>query len=137
VIARGRTISTRLPTWLDEALRELFQAKGEGPSEGLRRVAEEWWTMDHYPKLEFRDGTFERRAALRDGPEVWEIVFVQREYGDDLVGLYEHFGPVDREAIDQALAYYRESPQPIDRRIEENDRIGRRLEAEWVASRGS
>jgi hypothetical protein len=31
--------------------------------------------MDRYPKLEFRDGTFERRAALRDGPEVWEIVF--------------------------------------------------------------
>ena len=133
----GATISTRLPTWLDEALRELFQANGEGPSEGLRRVAEEWWAMNRYPKLEFRDGTFERRAALRDGPEVWEIVFVQRDYREDLVGLYEHFGPVDREAIDQALAYYQESPQRIDRRIEENDRIGQRLETEWLASRGS
>jgi hypothetical protein len=37
---------------------------------------------------------------------------------------------VEREAIDQALAYYRESPQRIDRRIEENDRIGERLETE-------
>ena len=87
-------------------------------------------------------GVSRRDVRAQSGPEkrsggLGEIVFVQRDYGNDLEGLYEHFGPVDRKAIDQALAYYRESPQRIDRRIEENDRIGRRLETEWLASRGS
>lgn len=93
--------------------------------------------MEHYPRLEFRDGTFERRAALRDGPEVWEIVDVRRSYGDDLEGLYEHFGPLDGEAIDEALTYYGRFSAEIDRVIEENDRVGRRLEEDWLASQAS
>ncbi len=130
----GRTFSTRLPGWLEAELREAFHTSGEGASEGLRRIVEEWWAMDRYPKLEFRDGAFERRVALRDGPEVWEIVYVQREYGADLEGLCEHFGSLDREAIDQALQFYRRCPAAIDRKIDENERVGRRLEGEWTAT---
>lgn len=119
-----KTISTRLPVWLDSELRAFFEDHGQGPSEGYRLVVEEWWAMRKFQEIEFRDGPSGRRAALRGGPEVWEIVSVWREYdnGDEF---RDHFAWLPGEALDEALNYYRSLPEEIDELIAENDRFER------------
>ena len=124
-------ITTRLPDWLDAELKEVFSTTGEGRSEGLRRVAEEWWTLEHLPGIEFRDGYSRRRASVRGGPDVWEIVMVARDYGDDRAGLQAHFGWLEPEKIDQALAYAQRFSAQIQGEIDANDRAGRVLEEQF------
>lgn len=121
-------LTTRLPGWLDEELRRFFGEHKLGPSEGLRRVADEWWVMENFPAIEFRDDPFGRREALRSGPEVWEVVMVQRDYGEDRRGLETHFADIPAEHLDQALSYYRRFPERIDAMIKENERVARFLE---------
>lgn len=122
-----RPMSVKLRPWLDEELRREFEERGESTSEGLRRILEEWWTLQHLHEIEFRQTLGGRRAAVREGPEVWEIVSVARDYGDDVDGLREHFGWLDEESLDAALAYYEVFPERIDVLIEENRRTGRYL----------
>lgn len=127
-------ITTRLPEWLDEELRRLFDEYGEGRSEGLRRVAEEWWVTSRFPSIGFRDGPAGRRAVVRGGPDVWEVVMVWREYEGDVDAVREHFGGrLRRDEIDQALAYYERFRDAIDATITENERIGRYLEQRRAA----
>ena len=124
------SISTRVHSWLRDTIVEFGKALGEGPSEALRRVAEEWWAMREFPAIEFREGVTGRRAGLRSGPDVWEVILVWRDYDPDRERLYEHFGEhVPREHLDQALAYYERFREEIDRRIAENERVAARLQA--------
>lgn len=120
------TMSARLDGWLKDDLEEFWRAHGEGPSAGLRRVAEEWWAMREYPAIHFEDGVAGRRARLRGGPDVWEVVSVWRDFEPDREAFYEHFTPhTDREVLEQALAYAERFPEEIERRLAQNDRIER------------
>lgn len=122
------TITARLDSWLKSDLERFWKSHGEGPSTGLRRVAEEWWAMSHFPEIAFRDGVSGRRAVLRSGPDVWEIVMVARDYGDDRKALREHFGDaISADALDQALAYAERFPNEIETMIAENERMERLL----------
>lgn len=122
-----RPMSVKLPPWLDEELRREFEERGVNTSEGLRRVLEEWWVGRHLPRIEFREGLTGRRAALRDGPEVWEVAAVLEDYGEDREGLAEHFGWLDPEALEAALAYRERFPERVEAQVAENERVGRRL----------
>lgn len=122
------TITARLDEWLEREIRAFWEAHGEGPSAGLRRVAEEWWALQTFSSLEFRDGVSGRRAGVRDGPDVWEIAMVAKEYGDHREGLYEHFGGfVTREALQHALAYAERFPDAVSAMLERNARMERLL----------
>lgn len=118
------TLSARLDDWLKDEIVKFWRAHGEGPSSGLRRVAEEWWAMKEFPAIVFRDGVSGRRAVLRGGPDIWEVVAVARDYGTDREGFYEHFRDfMEKEALDQAIAYAERFPERIDAQIAENERI--------------
>ena len=120
--------TTRLPDWLVRALHTFWREHGEGPSVGLRRTVEEWWALQEFPAIEFRDGVSGRRAALREGPDVWEVAMVARDYRGDMGRLETHFGShVSRDALTQALAYAARFPEEIDQWITENERVGRFL----------
>lgn len=120
------TMSARLDDWLKESLEEFWRAHGERPSTGLRRVAEEWWALQHFPALTFHDGVSGRRARLRGGPDIWEVVTVWRAYAPDREAFDEHFAPyVDRAALDQALAYADRFGEEIEAAIRQNDRLER------------
>jgi uncharacterized protein (DUF433 family) len=86
--------------------------------------------MNLFPAIEFRDGPSGRRASVRGGGDVWEIMMVARDYGDDLAGLRAHFEHLSQEQFDQALAYAERFSGQIQEEIEENDRVGRWAEAE-------
>lgn len=119
--------SLRLPAWLEDELEEEFERAGMSTSEGMRRALEEWWALRAYDHIEFREGLTGRYAAVRGGPEVWEIVMVASFYGEDREGLREHFGWLEAEAVDEALDYYERFPDRVDDRIEENERVGEAL----------
>ena len=121
------TMTVRLEKWLKEDVESFSKAQGEKPSSGLRRVVQEWWAGQHFPALTFRDGVSGRRAVLRDGPDVWEVVMIARDYGDDRPALQEHFCHVSPDALDQALAYAERFPEEIDAMIAENERVARLL----------
>lgn len=67
-------LSTRLPRWLDEQIRQEFGRLGVSPSTGLRQILEEWWVARRFPALEHRDPEFTRFAAIRRGPGVVEWI---------------------------------------------------------------
>ena len=118
--------TTRLASWLRDDLDLLWKTRGEDPSTGLRRIVEEWWAMENYPAIVFRDGISGRRAILRAGPDVWEVVMVARDYGDDRESLRLHFGEsVSQEALDQALAYAERFPEAVEAMIAGNERVER------------
>jgi hypothetical protein len=118
--------TTRLASWLRDDLDLLWKTRGEDPSTGLRRIVEEWWAMENYPAIAFRDGVSGRRAILRSGPDVWEVVMVARDYGDDRESLRLHFGEsVSQEALDQALAYAERFPEAVEAMIAGNGRVER------------
>lgn len=122
------TRTARLEDWLDETLRDFWAQRGVGPSSGLRFVAREWWTGEHLPLLEFRDGVTGRRAGIEGGPDVWEIALLAEEYGADPQAIHAHLGQrVPLEAIRQALEYARRFPEEIDERLAEHARMERVL----------
>ncbi len=131
------TVTARLEDWLKEDVEAFWHSHGERPSPGLRRVVQEWWATQRLPAITFRDGVSGRRAVLRDGPDVWEVVMVARDYGDDRAGLYAHFaGFVAPEALDQALAYAEHFPEETEAMLAENTRVERLLGAPGGSTRG-
>jgi hypothetical protein len=124
------SLSTRVKGWLRKEIVDFGRRQREGPSEALRRVTEEWWAMSRFPAIEFRDGVTGRRAGVRGGPDVWEVVMVWKDHDPNREGLYDHFGGhVSQEGLDQALAYHERFSEEIDERIEENRRVAGRLES--------
>lgn len=124
------SLSTRVERWLRDEIVGFGRRYRRGPSEALRDVAEEWWALTQFPAIEFRDGITGRRAGLRGGPDVWEIIMVWRDYAPDREPFYEHFGAyVSRGALDQALTYYDSFTREIDELVEDNLRTAARLES--------
>lgn len=117
-----RPLCARLSPELEEELAVFFDEHGWGPSEGLRVVIEEWVAASAIPDIEFRSGPLGRRAAVRGGPEVWEIVSVAHEAPADH-DLYAHFSWLDRRKVLAALEYYERFPEPIDAILARNERL--------------
>lgn len=119
-------ISARVDDWLKDSLETFWRAHGEKPSSGLRRVEEEWWAMQEYPAIMFEDGVAGRRARLRGGPDVWEVIAVWHDYAPDREGFREHSAPrVGVAALDQALAYAERFTDEIEAMIGQNERLER------------
>lgn len=119
-----RPIATRLPTWLDDRLRWQFRHRGEGPSVGLRRVVEEWWTHETFPVLEFRDGPRGRQASIAGGPEVWQIVAIWRSSGESAWLIERTFPAVTERLLEQVLEYAILFAEPIEAAIQRHGGTG-------------
>lgn len=116
-------ICVRLSAPADLRLRERFDLLGMTPSGGLRMLVDEWLAMADQGSIEFRDGAFGRRAAVRGGPEVWEIVVAASAYEDDRAGLEAHFGWLEPAKIEEALKYYESRREEIDGLLAEIERV--------------
>lgn len=91
-------------------------------------IVRERWAVTHLPAIIFRDGPGGRRAGLRSGPDVWEILMVARDYGDDREGLLAHFGgTIPAAEMEQALTYASLFRAEIDGMIAGNEEAARRL----------
>lgn len=103
----------------------MFEDLRVGPSAGLRIIVEEWLALTRFPDVEFRHTPFGRRAAVRGGPEIWEIIRIWQSY-KSVAELYEHFGWLERDVVDQAIQYYQDFPVAVNEILEEHSRISYR-----------
>jgi hypothetical protein len=107
---------------MEAELERRFDEQGWSPSEGLRSVVREWLAADRFPRIEFRDTALGRRAAVRGGPEVWEIASVAGSGGVD-GRVREHFSWVDPRGLEDAVAYAGTFPDEIRKIIDRNRRL--------------
>lgn len=120
-----RPLCTRLPPDVEAELASALEAREWGPSEGLRSVVREWLATQRFRWIEFRDTALGRRAALRDGPEVWEVAMVAGEELEVGGRLTRHFARVPPEALEEALRYAAEQRDEIGAIVERNRRLAR------------
>jgi hypothetical protein len=102
----SHVLATRLPEPLRREVRDFAKRHRLGPSEALRAIVAEWAEQRAFPSVEFRDGPGGRRAALRNGPELWEVALIAGDAGDDVEALRGKLGsPLPAESLREALAY--------------------------------
>jgi len=123
---------------LDEALAARLDGAAEAAGVTTPALAaaaiEEWLRMERHPGVCFRNGAAGRRAALHDGPDIWQLMTHLRgasgEDGDriretaDLLGLPER-------SVRTAVRYYAAHRAEIDGWIRRNDEAA----VEWRARR--
>jgi uncharacterized protein (DUF433 family) len=89
----------------------------------LEALADEGLRMRRLAGIGFMGPEHDRRAyLLGTGLEVWEVVELYRDYGEEEKGLMLEAHPVTERQLRVALAYHREYPEEIDRHVRENAR---------------
>jgi len=126
-----KTLSFRIPDEVSETIDELTRRWPESTdSEVYRRIIEEWARVQEHPGIRFVDGPAGRRAALVGGPDVWEVVVIDRDFGGVSETIQEAYPWLVRERLEAALSYAEAYPDEIERLIEENRRAAEELEQE-------
>lgn len=86
--------------------------------------------LQQFPGIVFRSGPTARRAALADGPDVWEVIrgLKQAHSGaGDPVEMLIASSNLREEQIRLAADYYSVYPDEVDVRIREDDVAAARL----------
>ena len=118
-----RPLCVRLPRRLEAEVERVFRERQWRPSQGLKTILQEWLATEKFARIEFRETRAGRRAALRDGPEVWEIAAAA---GPDLAmsaAVGQAFAGTRSAALEDALAYAKEYPDQIRAIIAHEERI--------------
>lgn len=119
---------------MDEAvlarLETLSKREGQPRSRVAEQLIDEGIRMREFPGIVFRSGPAGRRAALADGPDVWEIIRGlkrARSGGEDPLELLRASTDLSRAQIQLAADYYISYPDDVDARIREDDLAANRL----------
>jgi hypothetical protein len=115
-------------------LRDAAARHGTSASALAERLIDEGLRLEAHPRVTFRDGPSGRRAALINGPDVWEVVAAivgsdsppstRESQAADLLGL-------SIAQVNAAMAYYAEFTGEIDQRIAFNRAEADRQLALW------
>ncbi|WP_419162782.1 hypothetical protein [Candidatus Palauibacter sp.] len=120
-----RPLCTRLSRELESELERVFREQQWSPSEGLRQILHEWLGAQKYPQIEFRETRAGRRAALRGGPEVWEVAAAAGPACAMSAAVGQRFAGTRTEALEEALAYAKENAAEIDPIVAREQRVAR------------
>lgn len=89
----------------------------------LEALADEGLKVRRFPGIGFMRPEHDRRAHLSGtGLEMWEVIELHRDYGEEKRELLLEARPLTGRQLDVALAYYRENPGEIDLHLRENAR---------------
>ncbi len=113
-----------------DRLEKLSERMGQPRSRVAEQLIDEGIRLREFPGIVFRSGPTGRRAALADGPDVWEIVrgLKQARSGKgDPVELLMASSNLREEQIRLAADYYSVYPDEIDARIREDEEAATRL----------
>ncbi len=121
--AKGKPFTMRLRRDFEELLEVEARRLRRSKAQVLEALADEALRMRRFPGIGFRGPDHDRRAYLQGtGLEVWEIMELARDYGEEHRELMFEAHPVTERQLEVVLAYYREYPEEIDWHIEENSR---------------
>lgn len=120
-----RPLCTRVSREVELELERVFLEQQWAPSEGLRGILLEWLAVRKFSQIEFRETRAGRRAALRGGPEVWEVAAAAGPSGAMSAAVGQRFAGTRTEALEEALAYAREYADQIDPIVAREERLAR------------
>lgn len=118
-----RPLCTRVSREVESELERVFLEQQWTPSQGLRRILLEWLALERFPQIEFRETRAGRRAALRGGPEVWEVAAAAGPGRAMSAAVGQHFAGTRTEALEEALAYAKEYADQIDPIVSREERL--------------
>jgi hypothetical protein len=123
VATKGRPFTVRLRPEVERRLEEEAERVRQPKTVMLEALADEGLRMRRFAGIGFMGPEHDRRAyLLGTGLEVWEVVELYRDYGEEEKGLMLEAHPVTERQLRVALAYHREYPEEIDRHVRENAR---------------
>jgi uncharacterized protein (DUF433 family) len=123
VATKGRPFTVRLRPEVERRLEEEAGRARRPKTVMLEALADEGLRMRRFAGIGFMGPEHDRRAyLLGTGLEVWEVVELYRDYGEEEKGLMLEAHPVTERQLRVALAYHREYPEEIDRHVRENAR---------------
>lgn len=103
-----------------------------------QRLIDEGLRMADHPGVIFKDGPSGRRAALANGPDIWEVVKFLHEIDERGPGALDAASEalaLDPGQVSSAVSYYADYPDEIDAEIAEADEASRRAEDAWRVQR--
>lgn len=120
---KEKPFTMRLRRDFEELLEIEARRSRRSKAQVLEALADEALRMRRFPGIGFMGAEHDRRAyLLGTGLEVWEIMELVRDYGEDGRELMFDAHPITERQLEVVLAYYREYSEEIDWRIEENSR---------------
>ena len=138
----SRRISIGLEGDSLERLDEHSRETGESRSAAAERLIEEGLRMARHPGIVFRDGATGRRPALADGPQVWALARIFREWSLDSDDAIERAAADTAErmelpphAVLAAIRYYLEYRDEIDDWMRRLDEEADQAKAAWLRKR--
>ena len=130
-----RPLSIRFDDQVLSRLRDQASADVGGSVSALaHRLVDEGLRMAEHPGVIFKSGPSGRRAALANGPDIWEVIKFLREIDERgpaaLVAAADVFA-IDVSRITVAAGYYGDHGEEIDREIEAAEAVSVRAEHAW------
>ncbi len=120
---KGKPFTMRLRRDFEELLEMEARRSRRSKAQVLEALADEALRMRRFPGIGFMGAEHDRRAYLQGtGLDVWEVMELVRDYGEDRRELMFEAHPIAERQLEVVLAYYREYPEEIDWHIEENSR---------------
>ncbi len=113
-------LSLRLPDKLAAKIKRLATLEQRSLTDMVKLLAEEAIRMREFPDIVFRDGPAGRRASLRSGPDIWEVIEPYVTAGKDWDALRQSYPDLDESLLRVALRYYDAYPEEIDARVHLN-----------------
>jgi uncharacterized protein (DUF433 family) len=116
-------VSVRLPDALLNKVQTLATIEHRSLAEMSRLLIEDALKLREFPDIVFTEGPTGRRATLRAGLDVWEIMEPYVLAGKDWNVLRASYPEVDEATLRIALRYYEAYPEEIEARIARNQRV--------------
>lgn len=114
-----KTRGIRIPEELDREIEREAEEKGKSWSAASAELLEEAIRMRRTPGIGFGEGPSGRRAIVAGaGIDVWEVVAVWQECGQNYDELVQNFEWLSDVQLRSALSYYARYPNEIDKRLE-------------------
>lgn len=122
---------------LDRLRRQARAVPGSSVSRLAQRLVDEGLRMGEHPGVIFKDGPTGRRAALAQGPDIWEVVKVLREVderGPEALVAAAKMLNLSEPKVHSAMRYYADHAVEIDAEVDQADADSAAAEAAWEAS---
>jgi uncharacterized protein (DUF433 family) len=102
---------------LARKVQHLATMERRSVAEMTRVLVEEAIRLREFPDIVFTDGPTGRRATMRTGLDVWEIIEPYLLAGKDWNALVESYPDADEGLLRSAVRYYEAYPDEIEARI--------------------
>jgi uncharacterized protein (DUF433 family) len=126
---KGQAISVRLSEPVELLVREEAERSGRSRSQVVEELADEAARVRLFPGIGFRGPRPRRAHVLGSGLDVWQIVELLDEYGEEHRALLDDHPLLDDRSLAIASAYAARFPEEIELHVARQQRTVEELRA--------